>query len=258
MTRESDEFADWDAAYLLGALAPDERWAYEQHLADCATCARSLAELAGVPPLLALVPADQVLATAVFPTDAALTDAAPTGPDHVAADASPATRGWPRLRDAARAQRRRTRRYVTATVLLAAAAVVAVALVLPGLLAPAEQSAPSAAPPVTLTQVQPSPLSADVRLVSEPWGTRIESTCSYAAPDPTSAPGRNYGSGVQGYAMYVTDRTGASSLVASWVAGPGSTVEPVGTTQVASGDIASVDIRSVATGHVLLSSHLGP
>ena len=33
-----------DGAYLLGALPPHERAAYEAHLADCRPCAQSLAQ----------------------------------------------------------------------------------------------------------------------------------------------------------------------------------------------------------------------
>ena len=31
-----DKFADWDAAYVLGALSPAERREFETHLASCA------------------------------------------------------------------------------------------------------------------------------------------------------------------------------------------------------------------------------
>jgi anti-sigma factor RsiW len=42
-----------DAAYLLGALDTDERLAYEAHLAMCRRCRAGLAEISGIPPLLA-------------------------------------------------------------------------------------------------------------------------------------------------------------------------------------------------------------
>jgi RNA polymerase sigma-70 factor (ECF subfamily) len=227
--------------------------------------------------LLALVPADQVVATDTKPDAkmAAKTGAEPDAepdvdsdaaaqPDEVGARsdtekaraaATSDSPSWTRLRAAAHTQRRRSRRRMTASVLLAAA-LVSVALVLPGLLTPAEQPVPSAAPAVTLTQVQPSALTAEVRLVSEPWGTRIEATCVYANAGPTSVSPGGYGAGEQDYALYVTDRSGASRQVASWGAAPGSTVEPVGTTNVVRRDIARVDIRSVASGSVLLDSQI--
>ncbi|MGO4103025.1 anti-sigma factor [Leifsonia sp. YAF41] len=260
MTREFDQYTEWDAAYLLGALSPEERWEYERHLADCPTCSRSLAELAGVPALLSLVPADQVVpaeqegpADQVAPADQVVPDVAS------AADPSSPT-AWTRLRDAAHAERRRTRRtrrLVAGSILAAAAVLVSIVLVVPGLRAPTVQPEANAFPAVTLTQVMPSALSAEVRLRSEPWGTRIEATCIYADSGSNSGPGRNYGTGEQTYALYVTDRNGVSSRVSQWAASPGATVEPVGTTNVTQGEIASVDIRSVATGQVLLSTQIG-
>ena len=59
---EIDRYAQWDAAYVLGALAPDQRADFEQHLATCGRCRASVAELAGIPGLLAQVPAPEVLA----------------------------------------------------------------------------------------------------------------------------------------------------------------------------------------------------
>jgi len=41
-----------DGAYILGALSPAERAAYERHLAHCPPCKQSLAELAVLPGLL--------------------------------------------------------------------------------------------------------------------------------------------------------------------------------------------------------------
>jgi hypothetical protein len=57
-----DEFADWDAAYVLGALSAADRARFEDHLAGCAPCRASVAEIAGMPGLLAQVPAGEALA----------------------------------------------------------------------------------------------------------------------------------------------------------------------------------------------------
>ncbi|MER6939657.1 zf-HC2 domain-containing protein, partial [Nocardioides sp. NPDC000441] len=47
-----ETYADWDASYVLGALSPSDRRAYERHLAGCSVCHDAVAELAGMPGLL--------------------------------------------------------------------------------------------------------------------------------------------------------------------------------------------------------------
>ena len=48
-TPPPDPYREWDAAYVLGALSPRDRRAFEQHLATCAACREAVAELAGMP-----------------------------------------------------------------------------------------------------------------------------------------------------------------------------------------------------------------
>ncbi|MCU1442593.1 MAG: hypothetical protein JWQ59_743 [Cryobacterium sp.] len=257
MKAPRDPYRDWDAAYVLGALSPEERREYEGHLAECRACSAAVAELAGIPGLLSGLDIDAV------------------EPDATPADRGPADL-LPRLVEAARRSRRRTQVIVVGAFVAVAAAAAALALVLPAALgwgggtdgqradgsttptaAPSEMQPPgsSAAELVVMQKVVPSPLSADFRLAAQPWGTRIESHCSYARPQEG---GPRYAVGEQAYAMYVTDRTGVPSLVATWAAGPGATVAPVGTTNLAPGEIVRVDIRSLANGQVLLASSIEP
>ena len=100
----SCEFATTDAAYVLGSLAPAERADYERHLRTCKECARSVRELAGLPGLLARVPAEVLEPSA-------------------AREPVPATLLPALVAAAERHQRRRTIR----TALLAAAAVAVIA-----------------------------------------------------------------------------------------------------------------------------------
>jgi hypothetical protein len=120
----------------------------------------------------------------------------------------------------------------------------ALALVLPGWFGSAGD--PVEPDRISLEQVVPSPLNADVRLSALEWGTRIDSHCSYAGS----------GGDANAYALYVTDESGVSSLVATWRAAPGTSTWPSGTTSVPEEDIASVDIRLVETGEVLLRTRL--
>jgi len=60
----TDEFAFYDAAYVVGALSPTDRREFEDHLKVCAACAFSVSELAGLPGLMSRVSIDQLTAEA--------------------------------------------------------------------------------------------------------------------------------------------------------------------------------------------------
>ena len=53
MSSDHAAFADWDGAYVLGALTPADRRAYEEHLDGCVRCRAAIGELASIPGLLA-------------------------------------------------------------------------------------------------------------------------------------------------------------------------------------------------------------
>ncbi|GIT79243.1 anti-sigma factor [Leifsonia sp. LS1] len=228
-----DEFATWDASYVLGALSPADRRAFEEHLRTCESCSAAVAELAGVPGLLGLLPREQGMA--------ALAADAPE-PGGVGAEVLPL------LVKRVRRQRLRTR-WLTAGVAAAAAVLLlgVLSVVLPSVIG---ASAPEAKP-IAMEQVEPSALSADLRLTSEPWGTRIDSRCSYADV------GGGHGTRSWTYAMVVTDREGRQTQVSTWTAQEGTTVVPTATTSVALADIAAIDIRAAGDGTVLLRSTFG-
>jgi hypothetical protein len=144
-----DPFATFDAAYVLGALAPEDRQRFEQHLRTCDRCAASVRELAGLPGLLA-----RVDSPAVVP------DAGPPPPDLLPAVIKRVRRG------------RRIRTAVTAV-----SAVVAVsACVALGVVAWPQPAAP---PSTTMTALGQFPVRADARLAAFSWGTQVDMTCSY-------------------------------------------------------------------------------
>jgi anti-sigma factor RsiW len=243
-----EEFSTWDAAYVLGALSPAERRAYEEHLRECERCAEALTELAGLPGILSRVPREDALALIAAPEPEPTADGAPTAGEVPTARPEPAQGPGPDVLPSLlhRARRRRVRaRWLVAGLSAAAAAVVVgvAAFVLPAVLQPAAPSTD-----VVMQQVEPSPLSADLRLTAEPWGTRIDSRCSYARV------GADGGGHAWGYAMVVTDRAGKQYQVSTWTADEGTTATPVATTSVPVSDIAAVDIRSAGDGTVLLRS----
>ena len=59
--RGADDYAQWDAAYVLGALSDSDRREYEEHLAGCVSCRDAVDELSTVATLLPLLDADEVV-----------------------------------------------------------------------------------------------------------------------------------------------------------------------------------------------------
>jgi hypothetical protein len=230
-----DRFSEWDAAYVLGSLSSAERHEYEQHLAGCADCTRALADLVGMPALLASVTPAEAFSL--------LDEAAPDAAD---------------LARRVRRSRVRTRLLAGTAAALAIAAAVCVALVVS---LPSAQPEPLAQPGTATTATAPvpaaevaftaevaSPLEAEAKLADEPWGTRIDWTCSYRGEAGSSE--------ALGYSMLVTDRQGRSTEVASWMSGPGTTATPTATTSIRRADIAAVSIVATESGTVLLRSEL--
>jgi anti-sigma-K factor RskA len=236
---DADPFAMWDAAYVLGSLDAEERRHYEAHLSTCARCREAVAELAGMPALLALLGPDEV---------AALDEASPKFPQPP-----------PELLDSLLAKiswRGRRRRRLSWTIGGAAAAAAVVIAVLVGI--HPGSSVPSAAPPatsasaLTMTRVAPNSINATVSLISQGSGTRIEMTCTYPNESEDSDQHKN---DVDKLAMVVVGRDGSRAQLATWMAPPGVTVRPVGLTPMRMGQIAAVQIVS-DDGDVLLQRNV--
>ena len=233
---DADPFEMWDAAYVLGSLDAEERRQYEAHLSSCAQCREAVAELAGMPALLALLDQDDV---------AALDEASPElPPPPELLDSLLAKVSW-------RDRRRRRLSWTMAAATAAAAAVVIAALV--GI--HPRSSVPSATPPltspsaVTMTPVAPNSIDATVSLISQGSGTRIEMNCTY--PNESD----QHDNDVDKLAMVVVGRDGSHAQLTTWMAPPGVTVRPVGSTSMRIDQIAAVQIVS-DDGNVLLQRNL--
>jgi hypothetical protein len=90
-------------------------------------------------------------------------------------------------------------------------------------------------------------VSATATLTPAAWGTRIELDCRYEDVATSDAPDRGWP-----YALYVVDLDGNRSEVSSWRASPGKTARLTAGTALDAEDIASLEIRSLGSGDVLL------
>jgi len=217
----TDDFALYDAAYVLGALPQADRREFEDHLKFCAACATSVSELAGLPGLMSKVSIEQ------------LTNEPEPVPETL----------LPSLARAVRRERARRRLVVGAAACAAACLIAAstVAISRPDTptRAPVTSSASrSGTSNLALTAVVPSPITASTRLVDMGWGTQIDLTCAYRA---TSL----YAAGGVPYAMIVIDRHGTTEQVATWKALPNRTITVMGASSRARKDIAAVEIRTL-------------
>lgn len=220
----SCEFTPLDAAYVLGALAPAERADFERHLRTCKECARSVRELAGLPGLLARVPAE-VLEPAADrePVPATLL------PGLVAA--------------AERQQRRRTMR----TALLAAAAVAVIAggsaVVAASL---GDDEAPTTSPPAAVETTAPPERMTPVGDGSATgWvsltplasgGTRLDLTCVYRS---------SYGGSGHTYSYKLVIRTAGGRVEAEpFDATSGEETRVPMETTIDADDITTVTVRN--------------
>jgi hypothetical protein len=232
--RDDDPYATWDAAYVLGSLSRNERHEFEAHLATCPRCSAAVAELSGIPALLAqLTPAE------VEALDDPAAEAPPMRPEVL--DTLLQKVAW---------RRRRTRRLSVIT-LAAAAAVLAVALVvgiLPGIRGQGNDQPMASS--VTMSKVAATPINAAVTLTGFGWGTRIDMVCTYG--DYAS---RGQAT-TQNLSMVLVGHNGTQSQVATWVGVNGATALPSGNTTMQKDEIKSVQLVDTDTKAVLLQSDL--
>lgn len=146
MSRPTDPFETYDAAYVLGALSPEDRAAFEAHLKECFECSRAVQELAGLPGLLSQVT-----------------------PEMVEAEEPPAGLLPSMLRTTRRLRRRRT--LTTVGVAVAAAAAVVIAVLVP--------QGGDGLPGTAMTPLGAFPVQATAAVAAESGGSRVDMQCEY-------------------------------------------------------------------------------
>ncbi len=228
----SDAYAQWDAAYVLGALSEHDRREFESHMQGCPPCRQSVEELSGLPAILGQLSADDV-------ADIDRRDLEMPPPRILTSLVAEVRR------------RRRRARWVTWTTTAAAAAAVVFAVTVGVHI---RSAAPNSAAPradasaVAMTRVASTELIATVAMTSHEWGTQIDMNCDYPA-EPNSSdrdepPDR--------LAMEVVGRDGSHDRLATWVAVKGIDATTAGSTSLPIDHIAAVQIVSADSGEVLL------
>lgn len=224
-----DRYAEWDAAYVLGALGPSDRHAYERHLAECEACRAAVAELAGMPGLLSTVSptlAEALVADAPDTT----TRSGEVSPAGTGGDSGTGLAPVVPLASLAHAARRSRRRRRTLGAVAASALVLAGAVggsVLTGLGplgSPAEPGTAGSsvtaadARTVELRPVGEADMRAEVVVTPTGWGTRFQWSCHYPPqPGGDRPPGEDYvPQEPVKYELVVVGRDGVRTVAATW------------------------------------------
>ena len=221
-----DRYAEWDAAYVLGALSSVERLEFEAHLGSCAACSARVAEMAGMPGILGRLDEASAEELRDLPADA---------------DAPVRTEGAV----AHLARRVHRRRRVAA--LAGAAAIVAAAV--GGATLGSAPAGPAAAA-ARLEPVGGSAVSAELTVAAVPWGTRLAWTCHY----PSSGGGAY---AERSYRLVVTTTAGRTATVATWGAHGDGASGLAAATSIPERSIRTVEIRTDAGGVLARASLAG-
>jgi Putative zinc-finger len=230
----TDRFTFDAAPYVLGALSPEDRLAFEAHLATCPLCEAQVREFAGLPGLLSRLPVDEVSAA-------------------LSVQPEPPATLLPALQFAVRRERRSRRTRTLAAGLVAAClAVVGTGFAVHELLptsTPGNPAGSIGALPSPTSKPKPgtesfdfkrltaAPVSASVDLTPVAWGTQISMRCTYSGagwPDHES----------HDYRLRVTDTKGNATIVGDWNVLLNKEVQVPGATGVPMSDIRSLEILS--------------
>jgi hypothetical protein len=232
---DGDRYVTWDAAYVLGSLSSAERREYEAHLETCQRCRSAVAEISGIPALLAMLDLEDVRAL-----EDETPETPPLRPEVLDS-----------VLDKVRWRRRRSRWLMSAAVGVAAAllAVGLVVAIRPEIVGLANYTPQETVQALEMTKVSTTPINASISLTGFGWGTRIDMACTYGDWGQRDAPPQNLG-------MVVVGRDGSHTQVATWLGLSGATALPSATTPIQKDEIAAVQLVSPDSGKVLLEKQL--
>ncbi|WJK41999.1 zf-HC2 domain-containing protein [Solwaraspora sp. WMMA2056] len=226
------DYAHDDGAYVLGALSPSERAAYEHHLSGCPSCRQAVAEIAVLPGLLGRLD--------------------PAGFEQISDPPSAGPRLATLVTAAGQARRkgRRMRRWQTAGATLAAAGLAIVVGFGVGWVGAG--GTPETNPGTQLTAMQPVasqlPIHAEVGLQKVANGTEVTMRCWWEPTNPDGEP--------MNFELVAYDRDGAKQRVGSWAVSPGAEIVFTGATRFAQTDLERLELVR-ADGSAILTHQVG-
>jgi len=191
----TDRFTHDGGPYVLGALPPEDRRAFEEHLAVCGHCRSEVQEFAGLPGLLSRLPAGEL---------PAVLQGSPEPPPPVSV--------LPALLTEAGVERKSRRRR---SLIVGLAAALAVAAGSAGITEAIVNAPASVVAQSQSQQFQPTgdglPVAASAVITDVPGGTRIVMTCQYSGPvSDVGVPTQTYN------LRYVPKGGGAPHWMGSW------------------------------------------
>jgi len=222
-----DDLAEWDAAYVLGALSLEDRRTYENYLAANPARSAELTELAGMPGILNALSRDEAVAL----TDLAGAQPSQDRPDNVSSLASAAAK-----------RKQRSRRTWLATAVAAAAALVITGGVVGATVFP---RSPAPVQTVAMQAMQPTPrggLTAELAVTEKKWGTELNWACQYT---------KDWSRDVGSYDIVVTTHDGVQSAVGSWKPAGDEATGLSAATSIPTSQIRTVDIRVTGSNEPL-------
>jgi hypothetical protein len=225
--KPDDDLAEWDAAYVLGALSLEDRRTYEGYLAANPMRAAELTELAGMPGILNALSREEAVAL----TDLAGAPPAEHRPDNIASLAHAA----------AKRQQRSRRTWLAAAVTSAAALLIAGGIV--GATVFPNTSAPTQT--VAMQAMQPTPrggLTAELAVTEKKWGTELNWACQYT---------KDWSRNVASYDLVVTTDDGVQQVVGSWKPAGDEATGLSAATSIPTKQIRTVDIRVTGSNEPL-------
>jgi anti-sigma-K factor RskA len=222
-----DDLADWDAAYVLGALSLEDRRTYEDYLAANPARSTELTELAGMPGILNALSREEAVAL----TNLAGAPPVENRPDSVAS-----------LAHAAAKRQQRSRRTWLAAAVATAAAILIGGGVVGATMFP---RSPVRMETVAMQAMQPGPrpgFTAKLAVTEKKWGTQLNWSCQY---------GKDWARNAKSYDIVVTTDDGTQTSVGSWKPAGDEATGLSAATSIPTANIRTVDIRMTGTDQPL-------